>query len=54
MAWAYYLADCQGVLAPVWSCSVFTDGLKVLDLLGIFIQIDLTVAVNWQRGLGMR
>lgn len=30
----------------VWTCPVSTDGLKVLDLLGIFNQIDLTVAVN--------
>ena len=37
-----------------WSCPVSTDGLEVLDLLGIFIQIDLTVAVNWQRGLSRR
>jgi hypothetical protein len=29
-----------------WTCPVATDGLKVLDLLGIFNQIDLTVAVN--------
>ena len=29
-----------------WTCPVSTDGLKVLDLLGIFNQIDLTVAVN--------
>ena len=33
-------------LATSWSCPVSTDGLKVLDLLGIFNQIDLTVAVN--------
>jgi len=29
-----------------WSCPDSTDGLKVLDLLGIFNQIDLAVAVN--------
>ena len=29
-----------------WTCPVSTDGLKVLDLLGIFNQIDLSVAVN--------
>ena len=29
-----------------WTCPVSTDGLKVLDLLGIFNQIDLGVAVN--------
>ena len=29
-----------------WTCPVSTDGLKVLDLLGIFNQIDLTVTVN--------
>ena len=29
-----------------WTCPGSTDGLKVLDLLGIFNQIDLTVAVN--------
>ena len=28
------------------TCPVYTDDLKVLDLLGIFNQIDLTVAVN--------
>ena len=30
----------------LWTCPVSTDGLKVLDLLGIFNQIDLAVAVN--------
>jgi len=30
----------------LWTCPVSTDGLKFLDLLGIFNQIDLTVAVN--------
>ena len=30
----------------IWTCPVSTDGLKVLDLLGIFNQIDLTVAVH--------
>ena len=29
-----------------WTCPASTDGLKVLDLLGIFNQIDLGVAVN--------
>ena len=29
-----------------WTCPDSTDGLNVLDLLGIFNQIDLTVAVN--------
>ena len=29
-----------------WTCPVSTDCLKVLDLLGIFNQIDLMVAVN--------
>ena len=29
-----------------WTCPVSTDGLKVLDLLCIFNQIDLGVAVN--------
>ena len=30
----------------LWTCPVCTDCLKVLDLLDIFNQIDLTVAVN--------
>ena len=30
----------------VWTCPDSTDGLKVLDPLGIFNQIDLSVAVN--------
>ena len=29
-----------------WTCPDSTDGLKVIDLLGIFNQIDLSVAVN--------
>ena len=29
-----------------WSCPASTDCLEVLDLLGIFNQIDLMVAVN--------
>ena len=29
-----------------WTCPVSMDGLNVLDRLGIFNQIDLTVAVN--------
>ena len=29
-----------------WTCPDSTDGLEVLDPLGIFNQIDLTVAVN--------
>ena len=34
------------VILDEWTCPGSTDGLKVLDLLGIFNQIDLTVAVN--------
>ena len=36
----------HGQFAGMWTCPVSTDGLKVLDLLCIFNQIDLTVAVN--------
>ena len=37
---------CYAETMSHWTCPVSTDGLKVLDLLGIFNQIDLAVAVN--------
>ena len=39
------------VISAAWTCPDSTDGLEVLDPLGIFNQIDLTDAVN--RGLGL-
>ena len=39
------------VVKAVWTYSDSTDGLKVSDLLGIFNQIDLGVAVNSKHGL---
>ncbi len=36
----------DGIAKADWTCPASTDGLEVLDLLGIFNQIDLAVAVN--------
>jgi hypothetical protein len=44
-----YAWNCNGrrkLLLGDWTCPDSTDSLEVLDLLGIFNRIDLSVAVN--------